>query len=498
MLIGVDIGTSASKAVLLRQNGEILASHQESYGIAVPHPGWAEQNPEMWLEKAALCLKKVAAAAGDPKQIHGLAFSGQMHGMVLLDSAGRPLQNAIIWADSRSGREVAEVTARIGRERFQAVTLNRLAAGFALASLFWLKKNAGEILKQAACVLCPKDYVRGRLSGLWGQEKSDASATGCLDVARGDWAWEILDELEIPRRIFPKIAGSTDPAGVLTAEGAALCGLPAGLPLYYGGADSSMAGIGAGLVEEGVLGINIGTGGQVSAVLTQPCFDREYRTSTFIHPLPERWIIQGSTLAAGLSLKWFRENFAAHRDFAELSELAGGAACGADGLLFLPYLTGERTPWYDPEARGIFAGLTLRHGVAELARAVMEGVTLGLEQGYTLLREAGVKSGRALAMGGGARSPVWLQIQADVFGIPVQAAAAGDACVGAALLAGVGAGVYGDVYAAVRQVVRGGGTVYEPRGAFRQVYAERREQFRELYLRNKDLWRMGYTDRGTK
>ncbi len=487
MLIGVDIGTSGSKAILMRETGEILASHQEEYSITSRHSGWAEQNPDMWLEKAAACVKQVAGGAAN--QVKGIAFSGQMHGVVLLDRNRRPLRDAIIWADSRTGREVEEVTERIGRERFQAVTLNRLAAGFGLASLVWLRKHEPETLAAAECVLCPKDYVRGRLSGVWGQEVSDASGTCCLDVTRGDWAWDILSELEIPGRIFPKIERSTSPAGFLTAEGGKLCGLPEGVPLYYGGADSSMAGIGAGLVEEGQLGINIGTAGQVSSVLSKPRFDREFRTSTFCHPIPERWIIQGAILTAGLALKWFREGFAANRDFAELSEMAGRVPCGADGLYFLPYLTGERTPWYDPEARGIFAGITLRHGVAEFTRAVMEGVTFALAESYEVVTEAGVHGKRAVSMGGGAKSPVWLQIQADVFGLPVEPVAAGDACVGAAIVAGVGAGVYPDVFAAVREVVRKSGEVYEPREENHRLYAEKLEVFRNLYLNNRNIWR---------
>ncbi len=487
MLIGVDIGTSGSKAILMQENGNILATHQEDYNITARHPGWAEQDPEMWVEKAAACIKQVAGNHGN--QVKGIAFSGQMHGIVLLDQNHRPIRDAIIWADSRAGREVGEVTERIGRERFQAVTLNRLAAGFGLASLVWLRKNEPENLARAVCVLCPKDYVRGRLSGVWGQELSDASATCCLDVRRGEWAWDLLAELEIPARIFPEVKRSTDPAGFLTGESGKRCGLPPGVPLYYGGADSSMAGIGAGLVEEGQLGINIGTAGQVSSVLTTPRFDREYRTSTFCHPIPDRWIIQGSTLTAGLALKWFREGFAANRDFAELSELAGRVPCGADGLYFLPYLTGERTPWYDPEARGIFAGFTLRHGPAEFARAIMEGVTFALAQSYAVVTEAGVEGKRAVSMGGGSKSPVWLQIQADVFGLPVEPVAAGDACVGAALVAGVGAGVYPDVFAAVREVVKRKGVVYEPREECRKLYAGKLEIFRDLYLNNRQIWR---------
>ena len=487
MLIGVDIGTSGAKAILMREDGTILSSRREEYGISAPRPGWAEQRPEMWFEKATACLRAVAAER--PGEVKGIAFSGQMHGIVLVDAGGTPVRDAIIWADARSGAEVEAITAAIGPDRLCATTLNRVAAGFGLASLVWLRNHEPHSLEQAACMLCPKDYVRFRLGGEMVQEASDASATCCMDVRRGEWAWDILDALRLPAGIFPRIGTAADLAGRLTAEAAELCGLPIGTPLYCGGADNCMAGIGAGLIGEGWLGANIGTGGQVGAVASRPVFDREFRTSTFCHPLPGRWTIFGATLAAGLALRWFRDAFFPERSFADLSELAARAEPGAGGLLFLPYLAGERTPWLDPAARGVFWGLSLRHGAAEMCRAVMEGVTFALNQSFELIVGAGVAAERVLAMGGGAASSLWPQIQADMFGLPVQVAEGGDACVGAAIVAGVGAGTYRDIPQGVVAAVRQNGRIFEPDAGNHLLYQERKEVFRDLYLSTRDLFR---------
>lgn len=486
MLVGVDIGTSGSKAALMRADGEILATHQEEYGISTPRPGWAEQRPEMWFEKAAACIR--AVAAGREKEVKGVSFSGQMHGIALIDKGGKPVRDAIIWADSRSHAEIGEIASIVGLDKFCSVTLNRAASGYGLASLLWLENNEPEALERTAAVLCPKDYVRFRLGAEPGQEASDASGTCCLDIRKVDWAWDIFETLGLPCGIFPKLSRSFDQAGVVSAGAAVLCGLPEGTPLYFGGADNCMAGIGSGMVRDGVVGINIGTGGQVGTVAGQPYFDAEYRTSTFCHPIPERWTIYGATLAAGLSLKWFRDAFFPGQPFSLLSELAARAKPGCGGLFFLPYLAGERTPWLDAKARGMFWGLSLEHGAPEMCRAVMEGVTLALEQSFQLLKKAGVRVERLLSMGGGAKSPVWLQIQADVFDMPVETAVGGDACAGAAIAAGVGSGVYKDAFEGVAAVVKGEGRKFDPIAGNVKVYEGRKEKFKQLYLRNKELF----------
>lgn len=486
MLIGVDIGTSSSKAVLMRENGEIAASHNEEYGISTPRPGWAEQNPEVWLEKVLVCIGKVGASARD--EIKGISFSGQMHGIVLVDAECRPVRDSIIWADSRSGKEVEDIASAIGLEKFTSVILNRAASGFGLPSLMWLLRHEPEAVDKASRFLCVKDYVRSRLVGEVQQETSDASSTCMLDIRNGGWAWDILDKLGLPRRIFPPLLQSLDLAGGLLPGMAERCGLKAGTPVYCGGSDNAMAGIGAGLVREGLLGANIGTAGQVGATVERPYFDSEFRTSTWIHPIPGRWSIFGAMLCGGLSLKWLRDMFMPGQSFAALTDLALKAKPGAGGVLFLPYLAGERTPWLDPDAKGMFFGLTLSTGSAEMCRAIMEGVVFSLHQSFELLIRAGVPADKMLSMGGGAKSALWPQIQADMFGLPIQVAAGGDASAGAAILAGAASGVFADVFEGVRATVRFDGEIFEPIRANHELYMEMKETFRSLYLNNRELF----------
>lgn len=487
MLIGADIGTSGSKAILMREDGLLLASHREPYDIDSPRPGQAEQDPEMWVEKTSRCIK--AVATGHTHEISGISFSGQMHGIVPVGKSSLPVRNAILWADSRSSHEARDIPVLIGPETFLRTTMNRVAPGYGLATLLWLARHEPHTLSATTCIFCPKDYVRFRLGGDPLQELSDASGTCCLDIKREDWAWEILTKLGLPTAIFPPLARSTALAGVLNDHGSRLCGLPAGIPLYCGGADNALSGIGSGLIDDTRFGINIGTGGQVGTAAAQPVFDAAYRTSTFCHPIPGRWNIYGATLAAGLSLKWFRETFCPHSSFAELDALAARVAPGANGLLFLPYLNGERTPWMDPDARGVFFGLSTRHGLAEMCRAVLEGVTYALEQSGSLLAGMGLHARSLLSTGGGATSPLWAQIQADVFGLPVQAVRSGDACVGAAILAGVGSGVYETIAEGCAVAVGDDGTSYDPTPRAHGFYSANKERFRELYLAAKTLFK---------
>ncbi len=486
MLIGIDIGTSGTKAILMREDGIIVKSHHEEYGIDTPQPGWAEQNPELWVEKAFVCLSQVRPDSGET--VHGIAFSGQMHGIVMVDGAGTPLRPAIIWADSRSHDALEEISQRFPMETFCRTILNRPAAGFGIASLVWLKNHEPQILDKASAVLCVKDYVRYRLTGEIGQEASDASGTCCLDVQKRQWAWDILNGLGLPDRIFPAVASSIDQAGSLSKEAAARCGLAAGTPVYYGGADNGVAGIGSGVIAEGDMYVNIGTGGQCGTIAAQPYFDKEYRTSTFCHSVPDRWNLFGASLCAGLSMKWFRDVFFPGKSFADLSSLAAQAQPGSGGVMYLPYLTGERTPWLDPRARGLFFGLSLEHGQAEIARSVMEGVTYALRQSFDILVKAGVKPTSMLSTGGGAKSAVWPQIQADMFGLPVKAAQGGDACTGAAILAGVGSGIYKDVFEGVAAAVKLEGTVFEPNAKAHELYLANIDKFAQLYIRNRELF----------
>lgn len=486
VLVGIDIGTSGAKAILMKENGEILASHHTEYRIHSPQPGWAEQNPEVWVQNVGACVKTVTA--GYRKKVTALSFSGQMHGITPVGADGVPVRNAILWADSRSVKEVDEIPELIGHDHFLQTTKNRIATGYGLASLLWLSRNEPGTIEKTSAIFCPKDYVRYRLGGHALQEISDASGTCCLNVEKREWAWDIFDRLGLSRTILPPLAESTEHAGSLNQFGAGLCDLPAGIPLYCGGADNAAAGIGAGLIDDSRIGINIGTGGQVGTVTAHPLFDSHYRTSTFCHPIKNKWNIYGATLAAGLAMKWFRETFCPDRSFAELDEMASHVPPGARGLLFLPYLAGERTPWLDPNARGVFFGLSLNHGLAEMYRAVMEGVTYALAQSGQILTEMGIHPQSILFTGGGSRSPLWSQMMADVFGLPTRAITAGDACIGAAIIAGAGSGIYADIAEGATAATKESGTTFKPDSARHAVYLENCKRFRDLYLAGKNLF----------
>lgn len=485
MLLGIDIGTSGIKAALVHPESGVVREHREPQDILTPKPGWAEQNPEAWLKKTG---QSVRAVLKDGDSVKAVSFSGHMHGIVVLDKEGTPLRNAIIWADARSNREINEAMQLLGTDRFRARTINRLAAGFGLASLLWLKKHEPETFGRIHTVLCVKDYVRYRLCGELAQDDSDASATCCMDVEKRVWADDILTRLGMPMEIFPRLGRATDLAGHISAEGVALTGLAKGTPVYFGGGDQGVASIGAGIVRPGVLGSNIGTGGQVTTCVRTPVHDPLYRTSTFIHAIPECWTMFGAVLSAGLSLKWLQSTFFPALSFAEMDALANQAAPGCEGLLFLPHLTGERTPYFDPSARGIFWGMTLKHGAPEIIRAVMEGVGYAMRQCFEILEEAGAAPQNVIAMGGGAKSPLWMQIQADMYGIPVQASSGGDACTGAAILAGYGSGVFSSIQEGAATFVRQGGRAYEANPATHNLYMERKDVFGRIYVANAPLF----------
>lgn len=485
MLLGIDIGTSGVKAALVDPARGVVREHLENQDILTPHPSWAEQDPETWVKNACLCIRAVTSGG---EKVDAISFSGQMHGIVVLGKDRRPIRNAIIWADNRSHAEIQAAMEKLGGDYFRSTILNPLAAGFGLASLLWLLKHEPEVMANAAHVLCVKDYVRFRLGGELAQDVADATGTCCMEVATGKWAFDILDRLGLPARLFPTTGKSVDFAGGISEEGEKMTGLPKGTPLYFGGGDQGVASIGAGITVPGIIGSNIGTGGQVTTCATSPIHDKQFRTTTFLHSIPGSWTIFGATLAAGLSLKWFRNALFASTSFKELDATAAKAEPGCDGLLFLPYLAGERTPYMDPLARGMFWGLRLKHGAPEMARAVMEGVCLALRQCFDVLLEAGVEAKTILAMGGGAKSPMWLQMQADMYGMPVRVASGADACLGAAIIAGAGHGIYADVQEGAKILSQSQGAVIEPDRKRNQVYTEKLALFKELYQANKSLF----------
>ncbi len=486
-LLGIDIGTSGAKAVLVDVDGRIVGLGSHDYPIAQPRPGWAEQDPEDWWRAAcaSVCAALRQAGVGG-QEVAAIGLSGQMHGTVLLDAHGRPVRPAIIWPDRRSQAEVERACNALGLERLGRLAANRLAVGFMAASLMWLARHEAGVLASTDKAVLPKDYVRLRLTGRVASDVSDASATLLFDVAGRRWSRELLDAWQIPDRLLPPVLESAALAGALLPEAAQMLGLRAGTPVVAGAADQACQLVGSGLLDPGLASCTVGTGGQFVTPLAAPTYDPQLRLSTFCHAWPGRWYSMGAALSAGLSLRWFRERFCPPEvTFEQLAQEAAGALPGAEGLLFLPYLVGERTPHFDPLARGAFIGLTLRHGRAHVVRAIMEGVAFSMRDALEIMRGLGLTPHRVIAAGGGGSSPIWRQILADVFGLPVATAQGEErTAVGAALLAGVGAGVYADATEACARAVCYGPPIEPSPAAAR--YAELYPIYRRLYPRLKD------------
>ncbi|HQE91559.1 MAG TPA: xylulokinase [Anaerolineae bacterium] len=482
-LMGVDIGTSSTKTVVIGLDGALLGMAAREYPVETPRQGWAEQNPETWVSAALDTLRRALAAASiSAHQVQAIGLSGQMHGTVCLDAHGRVLRPAIIWADQRSAAQVAEIAAQIGRERLAAWTANPLATGFMLATWLWLREHEPDVVAATAHLLLPKDYVRYRFTGEIGTEPSDASSTLLFDTAHRCWSAPLLDGLGLDGGVLPPVAASAAVAGGLLPEIAAATGLRPGTPVIYGGSDQAMQAVGHGVVAPGVVSSTIGTGGQLFAPIARPAYDPQARLHCFCHVLPAMWHLESAMLAAGLALQWLRDKVMPDLSYQDLADAAATVAPGAEGLFFQPYLAGERTPHMDPHARGSFVGLTLRHGREHMARAVMEGVVFGMRQGLELMLDLGVTPERIIASGGAIQHPLWRQLQADMFNRPLyQTRTVEASAVGAALLAGVGTGLYVDVADAVAQAVHYAAEVVTPDPENVACYAALADTFAALY-----------------
>jgi xylulokinase len=482
-LIGIDIGTSSTKSVLICADGRVLAAAGQEYAIASPYPGWAEQDPADWLSAAQATVRSVLAESRvNPEEVVGIGLAGQMHSLACLDERGRALRPAILWADRRTRVEVDALVREIGSEQLAEWTGNPLAVGFMAASWAWLCKHEPETASATRHLLLPKDEVRYRLTGEIGTEPSDASSTLLFDPHRVDWCEQMLERVGLEREQLPGVFPSAAVAGGLCLEASAACGLTAGTPVVFGGSDQSMQALGQGVIEPGVVSCTIGTGGQLFASLLQPVHDPQLRMHLFCHAMPGRWHLLAAILSAGLSLRWLRDQVWPGSSYAALAGAAEGAKAAEEGLFFLPHLAGERTPYMDPDVRGAFVGLDLRHGQAELVRAVMEGVVFGLRQGLDLMTGLCAPMERLIAAGGSTRGRLWLQLQADIFNRPVYPALTAEStAVGAALLAGVGVGVYRDFQDAIRQGVRRSEEPVLPDAGRAAMYAEAYERYLRLY-----------------
>ena len=493
-LLGLDVGTSGVKALLLPVEGrdEHPNSTTVDLLLSTPRPGWTEQNPDDWWAATAEAIGRVLTEGGvDPAQIAGIAASGQMHGATLLDRTGAVVRPCILWNDQRTAAECAHITNSIGVESLLANVGNPALTGFTLPKLLWVRAHEPEAYERIATVLLPKDYINFRLTGELATEASDASGTLLFDVARRRWSDTVAGGLDISTSLLPLVHRSIDVVGEVTHEAARLTGLRAGTPVIAGGADNACAAVGMGVVRPGQVLASLGTSGTLVAPMEQPEVDPQGRLHTFCHAVPDTWYAMGVVLSAGGSLRWVRdalgepERETARRQGRDPYEvIMDGAAevpAGSEGLLFLPYLTGERTPHADPNARGVLFGLSLRHDRRSIARSVVEGVTYALADSADLMRQLGVDVETVRVTGGGARSKLWRSILADVLGARV-VWAGGDTgpAFGAAILAGVGADVFSSVEEATERLVGLAGAV-EPDPETSTLYAQYRTLYDHLY-----------------
>ncbi len=464
-LIGLDVGTSSVKGIAIDETGGVLGRAERPHGLSTPHPGWSEQDPDDWWRGANEVLEELDAA-----QAAGIGLSGQMHGLVALDERGRPLRPAILWNDGRTQAQCEEIERRVGFEHLVALTGNRALAGFTAPKLLWLREHEPDVYGRIAHILLPKDYVRLRLTGEYAIDVADASGTLLFDVAQRRWSEEMLADLDIDPAWLPRSLESPVVSGHSGG----------GVPVAAGAGDQAAGALGVGVVAEGgPASVVLGTSGVVFASLDHYAHDPQARVHAFCHAVPERWHVMGVMLSAAGSLAWLRETVGGRYD--EMIEEAAGWPPGTEGLLFAPYLAGERTPHPDPDARGAFAGLSLRHDRGALARAVLEGVSFGLRDALDLVRELGGAPRAGRISGGGARSELWLEILASVLELPLEHTAVDEgAAYGAALLGGVAGGTWPDPVTAVQECVEVTRTT-EPRPEWTAAYADARERFRGLY-----------------
>jgi xylulokinase len=481
--LGIDVSTTATKALLISANGEVLATAAAEYSFETPRPLWSEQHPDLWWNGTRKSIRAVLKKSGvSPGEIGGVGLTGQMHGLVLLDSAGNVLRPAILWNDQRTQAQCDEIHHRIGREKFIQITGNEALTGFTAPKILWVKENEADVYTKAAHVLLPKDFIRYKLTDDFAMDKADGAGTVLMDLRQRDWSNEVLSALDIPRAWMPPLYEGPQITGVISTTAAKATGLNVGIPVMAGGGDQAAQAVGVGAVAEGIIALTLGTSGVVFATTNRAFIEPEGRLHAFCHSVPGKWHLMGVMLSAGGSLRWYRDTFAPSSNYDDLLAPAVEIPAGADGLLFLPYLTGERTPHPDPLARAAFVGLTVRHVLAHCTRAVLEGVAFGLRDAFELMKSAGLANiTQVRVSGGGARSEFWRQILANVFESElVTVNTTEGAAFGAALLAGVGAGNWVDVNSACESVIRvTGSTMPEPNQipVYRQTYSI----YRDLY-----------------
>jgi xylulokinase len=487
LLLGLDISTTGAKALLVDATGQVVASASTALSLSTPHPLWSEQNPADWWQGMAASIQQALTEANATgNDVAAIGLTGQMHGLVMLDAQGDVLRPAILWNDQRTSAQCDEIRARLGKARLIQITGNDALTGFTAPKILWVQEHEPEVYARCQHILLPKDYIRFRLTGAYGMDRAGGSGTILFDIKARTWSPEVLDALGIPADWLPPTYEGPQVTGTVSAAAAQVTGLVAGTPVVGGGGDQAAQAVGVGAVQPGIVALTLGTSGVVFATTESPLVEPEGRLHAFCHAVPGRWHFMGVMLSAAGSLQWYRDSLAPELSFDELTREAAGVPPGSDGLFFLPYLTGERTPYPDPLARGAWVGLTVRHGRAHLTRAVLEGVAFGIKDGFTLIQQAGLGEIRQVRVsGGGAKSPLWRQIMADALDAElVTVNTTEGAAFGAALLAGVGAGLFADVPAACEATIQitGRTPVSEATARYQRVYP----RYRALYPALKD------------
>ena len=491
-VLGIDIGTSGTKTILFDEKGKSISSAFKGYPLYQPEIRWAEQKPEDWWDAVVVTINSAIQKSGvDVKDIKGIGLSGQMHGLVMLDKEGQVLRPAIIWCDQRTTKECVEITKLVGAKRLIEITANPALTGFTASKIMWVKKHEPELYKKTYKILLPKDYIRFMLTGEFCTEVSDASGMQLLDVPNRKWSDEVLEKLNIDKNLLGKVYESQEVSGTVNKAAAELMGLEEGTKVVGGAGDQAAGAIGNGIVRPGVISSTIGTSGVVFAYTDKVTIDKKGRVHTFCHAVPGAWHIMGVTQAAGLSLKWFKDNLCGLEKqksassgidvYEELNRQAKSVKPGVDGLMYLPYLMGERTPYLDPYARGVFFGLTARHTKNDMLRSVMEGVGYSLLDCMDVINEMGITVDEVRASGGGGKSEVWRQIQADMFNSEVITINSSEGpALGVAILALVGVGVYSSVVEACDTIIHKV-TYQKPIDENAKLYSKYHEIYKRLY-----------------
>ena len=491
-LIGIDVGTTGAKAILMDLRGKLLASSLQEYPLHTPHPQWAEQDPHDWWHATIDSIKDVLRESKvNSAEVKCIGLSGQMHGLVLLDEKHEVLRPAILWCDGRTTQQCHQITTALGQEFVADTLCNSPLEGFTAPKLLWVRQHEPDVFERIHKLLLPKDYVRYQLTGELATDVSDASGTLLFDIRERRWSEPVMNALELPMDLLPDSRESVDVCGVVTSAASEATGLAVGTPVVAGGADNTCSAIGNGIVKSGRVSASIGTSGVVLTHTDEVKVDPELRAHTFCHSVPGKWYVMGVVLSAGGSFRWFRDALA-DAEVAEaksrgvdayelLTAQATEAPVGSEGLLFLPYLSGERTPHGDANAKGVYFGLSLRHSKAHVIRATMEGITYAMRDSLEILRSLDLPLGRIHATGGGAQSSLWRQMQADVYGTEVVTVNVAEGpAFGAAILAGVGSGVFDSIQVAIDALVKVTSTT-EPNPKSVARYEEYYQIFRSLY-----------------